>query len=184
MQDCQPISVDKICIHRPSLLRQHRLRRPFRLLLRLAAPLAENRSSQSLRHPRRTEDRRTGRYTLPPRQQRKGGNILSGRDDGSAMRRLAEQAHPGYPVTIYYAFKQSETKGDTPALLSTGWETFLDAVIRAGLPLPVLGRLRTELGNRMRRTGTPTPSPPASSSSAANALPMHQWPPAANSSPR
>ena len=30
-----------------------------------------------------------------------------------AMRRLAEQAHPGFPVTIYYAFKQSETKGDT-----------------------------------------------------------------------
>ena len=30
-----------------------------------------------------------------------------------ALRRLAEQAHPGFPVTIYYAFKQSETKGDT-----------------------------------------------------------------------
>ena len=28
------------------------------------------------------------------------------------MRRLAEQAHPGFPVSIYYAFKQSETKGD------------------------------------------------------------------------
>ena len=29
-----------------------------------------------------------------------------------AMRRLAEQTHPGFPVTIYYAFKQSEKKGD------------------------------------------------------------------------
>ena len=29
-----------------------------------------------------------------------------------ALHRLAEQAHPGFPVTIYYAFKQSETKGD------------------------------------------------------------------------
>ncbi len=28
------------------------------------------------------------------------------------MRRLAEQTHPGFPVTIYYAFKQSEKKGD------------------------------------------------------------------------
>ena len=27
-----------------------------------------------------------------------------------AMQRLAEQAHPGFPVTIYYAFKQSERK--------------------------------------------------------------------------
>ena len=30
-----------------------------------------------------------------------------------AMHRLAEQAHPSFPVTIYYAFKQSERKGDT-----------------------------------------------------------------------
>src|SRR5690606_32960261 len=29
-----------------------------------------------------------------------------------AMRRLAQQAHPTFPVTIYYAFKQSETKGN------------------------------------------------------------------------
>ena len=49
-----------------------------------------------------------------------------------AMRRLAEQAHPGFPVTIYYAFKQSETKGDE-GTSSTGWETFLDAVIRGWL---------------------------------------------------
>ena len=32
-----------------------------------------------------------------------------------AMRRLSEQAHPGFPVTIYYAFKQSETKDETGA---------------------------------------------------------------------
>ena len=35
--------------------------------------------------------------------------FLSGMTE--AMRRLAEQTHPGFPVTIYYAFKQSETKG-------------------------------------------------------------------------
>ena len=28
------------------------------------------------------------------------------------MHRLAEQAHPAFPVTIYYAFKQSESEGD------------------------------------------------------------------------
>ena len=28
-----------------------------------------------------------------------------------AMQRLAEQAHPAFPVTIYYAFKQSEIQG-------------------------------------------------------------------------
>jgi putative DNA methylase len=42
-----------------------------------------------------------------------------------AMRRLAEQAHPGFPVTIYSAFKQSENDG-VESTASTGWETFLD----------------------------------------------------------
>ena len=58
---------------------------------------------------------------------------------GQAMQRLAEQAHPGFPVTIYYAFKQSEKKGDE-GTSSTGWETFLDAVIRPASPSPARGR--------------------------------------------
>ena len=51
---------------------------------------------------------------------------------GQAMRRLAEQTHPAFPVSIYYAFKQSETRTGL-GTASTGWETFLDAVMRAGL---------------------------------------------------
>jgi putative DNA methylase len=69
------------------------------------------------------------------------------------MRRLAEQAHPAYPVSIYYAFKQSETKGDT-GISSTGWETFLDAVILSGFTLTGTWPMRTELGNRMIGIGT------------------------------
>ena len=60
-----------------------------------------------------------------------------------AMRRLAEQAHPGFPVTIYYAFKQSEKKGDG-GTASTGWETFLAAVIRSGFALSGTWPTRTE----------------------------------------
>ncbi|WP_041170166.1 DUF1156 domain-containing protein [Sinorhizobium meliloti] len=67
----------------------------------------------------------------------------------AAMQRLAELAHPSTPVTIYYAFKQSETESDT-GTSSTGWETFLDAVIRSGLALTGTWPMRTELGNRMR----------------------------------
>jgi putative DNA methylase len=65
-----------------------------------------------------------------------------------AMHRLAEQAHPAFPVTIYYAFKQSESESDT-GTASTGWETFLDAVIRAGFSTSGTWPMRTELGNRM-----------------------------------
>ena len=65
-----------------------------------------------------------------------------------AMHSLAEQAHPAYPVTIYYAFKQAETKGDA-GTHSTGWETFLDAVLRAGFALTGTWPMRTEGAGRM-----------------------------------
>lgn len=71
----------------------------------------------------------------------------------AAMHRLAEQAHPAFPVTIYYAFKQSETANDA-GTSSTGWETFLDAVIRAGFAISGTWPMRTELGNRMIGSGT------------------------------
>src|SRR5262249_20283473 len=70
-----------------------------------------------------------------------------------AMHRLTDQAHPAFPVTIYYAFKQVETAGDG-GITSTGWETFLDAGIRAGFGGTGAWPVRTELGNRMIGSGT------------------------------
>jgi putative DNA methylase len=70
-----------------------------------------------------------------------------------AIHNLAEQAHPAFPVTIYYAFKQAETKGDA-GTSSTGWETFLEAVLKAGFALTGTWPMRTELGNRMIGSGT------------------------------
>ena len=65
-----------------------------------------------------------------------------------AMHNLAEQAHPAFPVTIYYAFKQSETK-DEAGTSSTGWETFLDAVLAAGFSITGTWPMRTEKPGRM-----------------------------------
>ncbi len=70
-----------------------------------------------------------------------------------AMHRLAEQAHPAFPVTIYYAFKQSESDGDE-GTTNTGWDTFLAAVIEAGLGISGTWPMRTELSNRMIGSGT------------------------------
>ena len=70
-----------------------------------------------------------------------------------AMRRLADEHHPANPVTIYYAFKQSETKEGLETV-STGWETFLEAVLEAGFGLSGTWPLRTELGHRMIGMGT------------------------------
>jgi putative DNA methylase len=70
-----------------------------------------------------------------------------------AIHNLAEQAHPGFPVTIYYAFKQAETRTDQ-GTSSTGWETFLEAVLKAGFGIDGTWPMRTELGNRMISSGT------------------------------
>ena len=69
-----------------------------------------------------------------------------------AMKRIADQSHPSFPVTIYYAFKQSETKSAT-GTASTGWETFLAAVLKAGFALHGTWPIRTELANRMIGAG-------------------------------
>jgi putative DNA methylase len=69
-----------------------------------------------------------------------------------AMRRLAEQTHPAFPTTIYYAFKQSDTTDVGTG--NTGWETFLDAVLRAGFAITGTWPMRTELSNRMRGMGS------------------------------
>jgi putative DNA methylase len=70
-----------------------------------------------------------------------------------AMNNLAKLSHPAYPVSIYYAFKQSETKGDA-GTSSTGWDTFLQAVLNAGFSLTGTWPMRTEMGNRMVSSGT------------------------------
>lgn len=70
-----------------------------------------------------------------------------------AMRQLARQTHPAFPVTIYYAFKQSEKDGDN-GTASTGWDTFLAAVIQAGFAITGTWPMRTELSNRMVGSGT------------------------------
>ena len=70
-----------------------------------------------------------------------------------AVSRVAEQAHPGFPVTVYYAFKQSETKGDA-GTASTGWETFLEAAIRSGLAIKGTWPFRTENSSRLLGLGT------------------------------
>jgi len=66
-----------------------------------------------------------------------------------AMNRLASNTHPAFAVTIYYAFKQSESDGED-GVASTGWETFLDAVICAGFAVSGTWPIRTERSGGFR----------------------------------
>ena len=67
-----------------------------------------------------------------------------------AMQRLAVQVHPAFPVTIYYAFKQSESDA-IDGTASTGWETFLDAVIFAGFGITGTWPVRTEYTGNLKK---------------------------------
>ena len=63
------------------------------------------------------------------------------------MTQMSRVHHSDYPATIFYAFKQQETKqGETT---STGWETFLQSLVDAGLQVTATWPIRTEMANRV-----------------------------------
>jgi putative DNA methylase len=61
---------------------------------------------------------------------------------------LSQSQHPGYPATIFYAFKQTETKAGQTT--STGWETFLQGLVDTGHQISATWPVRTEMPNRPR----------------------------------
>ncbi len=76
---------------------------------------------------------------------------------GEAFVRIKEIQHPDYPITVYYAFKQAESVEDEEengnnSLInaSTGWETMLEGLIKAGFKITGTWPIRTELANRTR----------------------------------
>jgi putative DNA methylase len=70
-----------------------------------------------------------------------------------AMRELSSISHPAFPITIYYAFKQSEKKKGG-GVASTGWEIFLGAIIESGLCITGTWPMRTEREARSIGIGT------------------------------
>jgi putative DNA methylase len=75
-------------------------------------------------------------------------------EDGfrQVFERARESALPDFPITVYYAFKQTESGEDGEA--STGWETLLDGMIQAGWEITATWPMRSERGGRMLSVGT------------------------------
>ena len=75
-------------------------------------------------------------------------------EDGfrTVFARAREGANPDYPMTVYYAFKQSETTAD--GRTSTGWSTILEGMIGAGWTITATWPMRSERGGRMTSIGT------------------------------
>lgn len=71
---------------------------------------------------------------------------------GKAIANMAKQSSAAFPTTIYYAFKQSEIAQE--GVSSTGWATFLQAVVEAGYAVVGTWPMRTEMANRMIASGT------------------------------
>lgn len=71
--------------------------------------------------------------------------------------RVYSYAREDVPVTIYYAFKQSESEADelsSEKTASTGWETMLSAIIKSGFQINGTWPMRTEKEGRMVSNGT------------------------------
>ncbi len=64
-----------------------------------------------------------------------------------AFKRIQEKCSKDYPSSIFYAYKQELLERGGRA--STGWETFLNAVIKTGLQIKGTWAMRTEMKSRM-----------------------------------
>lgn len=66
--------------------------------------------------------------------------------------RIREATPVGYPITVFYAFKQSEI--DSGDVASTGWEVLLEGMIRSGWEITATWPIRTERAGRTRDIGS------------------------------
>ncbi len=76
---------------------------------------------------------------------------------GMAFAKAHEAQHSDYPLTVFYAFKQSESAEDGAngsPVASTGWETMLQGLLQAGFHIDGTWPMRTELSNRPVASGT------------------------------
>lgn len=86
---------------------------------------------------------------------------------GHAFEQMRLAQYPDYPLTVYYAFKQAESEAEegdgddeasnengTVITASTGWETMLEGLIKAGFAVTGTWPMRTERTSRTIGIGT------------------------------
>lgn len=77
-------------------------------------------------------------------------------EDGmlNTCKQIYKYAREDIPVTIYYAYKQSDTDIEKNQTASTGWETMLTAIIQAGFTITGTWPMNTERSSRTVGLGT------------------------------
>ena len=83
---------------------------------------------------------------------REGAEAFFLRGMSAAVANMAERATDEFPTTIFYAFKQKEIERE--GISSTGWATFLEAVIKAGYSVVRTWPVRTEMKSRSNAIGS------------------------------
>ncbi|GAB06337.1 DUF1156 domain-containing protein [Gordonia amarae] len=71
---------------------------------------------------------------------------------GRVFAQARKAASDDLPVTVFYAFKQTELEQE--GVTSTGWATILEGMIREGWSITATWPMRTEMSNRMIASGT------------------------------
>ena len=92
-----------------------------------------------------------------PRFEKKSGESAKERFErlmNETLRLIRQKCSPEFPSSIFYAYKQQE---ETRAgVTSTGWDTMLTAIVKAGFQIIGTWPMRTELGNRTNSLGANT----------------------------
>ncbi|HYU71796.1 MAG TPA: DUF1156 domain-containing protein [Ktedonobacteraceae bacterium] len=78
---------------------------------------------------------------------------------GEAFVHIRDLENLAYPMTVYYAFKQSESEGEDnsesrhvpSSMVSTGWETMLAGLLKAGISVTGTWPARTELTTNLKK---------------------------------
>lgn len=73
---------------------------------------------------------------------------------GDAFSSIQKAQDPRYPFTVFYAFKQTEDDANAGGVASTGWETMLEGLLRAGFSVTGTWPMRTERTGRTISIGT------------------------------
>lgn len=100
----------------------------------------------------KAEELVAARYRFDGNRSKAEEHFLTGL--GKAFRLMKARSHPDYPLTVYYAFKQSETDSKDGGVSSTGWETMLEGLLKAGFQITGTLPMRTEMKNRQIAIGT------------------------------
>jgi len=77
---------------------------------------------------------------------------------GKVFVQMRASQHPAYPMTVYYAFKQAENEEENQdghnGVASTGWETMLQGLVKAGFQITATWPMHTEKIGRSLEIGT------------------------------